>query len=99
MKFHDVQMIDFEGANMVLTVDGKVYRVDLPSISTQLANAKDTARRSYSISPSGYGVHWPDIDEDLTIDGLIAAAQPVQPKTSEAPLLLKEEPAHQLKKP
>jgi len=89
MKLHEVQMIDFEGANMVLTVDGKVYRVDLPAISARLANAKDDARRSYSISPSGHGVHWPDIDEDLTIDGLIAAAQP---KTSEAALLLKEEP-------
>ena len=93
MKFHDVQMIDFEGAKMVLTVDGQVYRVDLPAISARLANAKDAVRRSYSISPSGYGVHWPDLDEDLTIDGLIAAAKHVEPKISEAPLLLKEQPS------
>jgi hypothetical protein len=92
MKIHDVQLIDFKGTNMLLTVDGHVYRVDLPLISSRLANAKDTARRSYSISPSGYGVHWPEIDEDLSIDGLIAAAQPVEPKTIEAPLLLKEQP-------
>jgi hypothetical protein len=92
MKFHDVQMIDFEGAKMILKVDGQVYRVDLPALSARLAIARDAARRSYSISPSGYGVHWPDLDEDLTIDGLIAAALPAQPKTSEAPLLLKEEP-------
>ena len=77
---------------MILKVDGQVYRVDLPAISARLANAKDAVRRSYSISPSGYGVHWPDLDEDLTIDGLIAASQPAQPKISEAPLLLKEEP-------
>jgi hypothetical protein len=99
MKIHDVQMIDFEGTKMVLTVDGQVYRVDLTSISVRLANAKEAARRSYSIAPSGYGVHWPDIDEDLSIDGLIAAAQPVQPGTSGAPLLLKEQAAQQLKKP
>ena len=95
MKFHDVQAIDFEGAKMVLTADGQVYRVDLPSISARLANANDAARRSYSISPSGYGVHWPDIDEDLTIDGLIASARRAQPKTGPAPLLLKEQPPHQ----
>jgi hypothetical protein len=77
---------------MILKVDGQVYRVDLPSISTRLANAKDAARRSYSISPSGFGVHWPDIDEDLTIDGLIASARPAQPKIGEAPLLLKKQP-------
>jgi hypothetical protein len=96
VRIHDVQMIDFEGTKMVLTVDGQVYRVDLPSISARLANAKDAIRRTYSISPSGYGVHWPDIDEDLTIDGLIASAHPAQPKTGEAPVVLKEEPAHKV---
>ena len=92
MKIHDVQLIDFEGNKMLLTVDGQVYRVDLLSISPRLANAKHAARCTYSISPSGYGVHWPDIDEDLTINGLIAAAHSAQPKNSEAPLLLKEQP-------
>jgi hypothetical protein len=75
MKIHDVQMIDFEGTRMILKVDGQMYCVDLPSISVRLANAKNTGRRSYSISPSGYGIHWPEIDEDLTIDGVIEAAQ------------------------
>jgi hypothetical protein len=96
LKSHDVEMIDFEGTKMILKVDGQVYRVNLPSISSRLTKAKDAARRSYSVSPSGYGVHWPDIDEDLTIDGLIAAAHPARPKTSEAPLLLKEQPQHNL---
>jgi hypothetical protein len=94
MKIHDVQRIDFEGTKMVLKVDGQLYHVDLPSISSRLASAKDASRRSYSISPSGYGVHWPDIDEDLTIDGLIASAKPAHPKTVCAPMLLKEEPPH-----
>jgi hypothetical protein len=85
-------MIDFEGTKMILKVDGQVYRVDLPSISFRLANANDAARRSYSISPSGYGVHWPDIDEDLTIDGLIAAARSAPPKAVPEPFLLKEQP-------
>jgi len=80
VKIHNVQKIDFDGKNMVLAVDGRVYRVGLPSVSGRLANASDASRRSYSISPSGYGIHWPDIDEDLTIDGLIASAPPVQLK-------------------
>jgi hypothetical protein len=80
MKIHDVQTIDFEGNKMILAVDGQVYRVDLPSISTRLANANEPAHRSYSISASGYGVHWPEIDEDLTIDGLIASSQVDLPK-------------------
>jgi hypothetical protein len=28
-------------------------------------------RENFEISPSGYGIHWPDVDEDLSIDGLI----------------------------
>ena len=79
---------------MVLTVDGQVYRVDLPSVSARLAKANDAARRSYSISPSGYGIYWTDIDEDLSIDGLIASTRPAPPKTAETPLLLKEQPPH-----
>jgi hypothetical protein len=36
-----------------------------------LANASETERKKYEISPSGYGIHWPLIDEDLSIDGLL----------------------------
>lgn len=79
---------------MVLKVDGQVYHVDLPSVSARLANLKDAGRGSYSVSPSGYGIHWPEIDEDLSIDGLIALAKGIQPKTANAPLLLKEQPPH-----
>ena len=75
---------------MIFTVDGQAYRVDLSSVSSLLANAKDSARRSYSISPSGYGIHWPEIDEDLSIDGLIAAAR-LDPESAENLLLLKEQ--------
>ena len=28
-------------------------------------------RNNFEVSPSGYGIHWPLIDEDLSIDGLI----------------------------
>lgn len=92
MKFHNVQTIDFDEANMVLTVDGNVYRIDLPSVSARLAKAGDAARRSYSVSPSGYGIHWPEIDEDLTVDGLIASAHVTPFNASTGPLLLKEQP-------
>ena len=77
---------------MMLTVDGRSYDVDLPTISARLADAGDAVRRSYSISPSGYGIHWPGIDEDLTIDGLIASALPSEAKAAVAPLVLHEQP-------
>jgi len=75
MRKHEVQGIDFEGSTMTLRVDGQSYRVDLLSVSERLANASVVARQTYSVSPSGYGIHWPEIDEDISIDGLIAAAR------------------------
>jgi Protein of unknown function (DUF2442) len=26
---------------------------------------------NFEVSPSGYGIHWPELDEDLSIDGMI----------------------------
>jgi Protein of unknown function (DUF2442) len=80
MRFHDVQRIQFEGQDMILLVDGTEYRLEIRSASKPLAQAGESAQRHFSISPSGYGVHWPEIDEDLTINGLIASAQGAKPK-------------------
>jgi hypothetical protein len=73
-KFHDVQQIDFEDTNLILSVDGQEYRLPLSAVSSKLARGSDTERRIYQISPSGYGVRWPIIDEDLSIDGLLKLA-------------------------
>jgi hypothetical protein len=29
----------------------------------------------FEVSPSGYGIHWPELDEDLSIDGMIKAGK------------------------
>jgi hypothetical protein len=44
---------------------------DLERISKRLFNASQLEREKFEISPSGYGIHWPLIDEDLSVDGLI----------------------------
>jgi len=56
---------------MVLFVDGKEYTIDIDQISQRLADATERQRQNYVVSPSCYGLHWPDIDEDLSIDGII----------------------------
>jgi hypothetical protein len=74
MKVHDVERVDFDGDTLVLAVDGKTFRVRVKEVSDRLAQASDAARRFYRISPSGYGIHWPEVDADLSVDGLIRAA-------------------------
>ena len=72
---HQVDGIDFEGPFMLLRVDGRQHKIDLRTQSRSLALADDRVRRNYVISPAAYGIHWPEIDEDLSIDGLIASTK------------------------
>jgi len=71
MKCHDVQRIVFTDDGLELTVDGETRHFALSEISSKLARATPAERERYEISPSGYGIHWPLIDEDLSIDGLL----------------------------
>ena len=70
-KYHDVQKVLFQEDTMVLTVDGKEYSFPLSAISKRLQSASRHERENFEISPSGYGIHWPLLDEDLSIDGLL----------------------------
>ena len=70
-KYHDVRDLQFHDGEMVVTIDGQKRRFALSKISPALEKASVEARNMYEISPSGYGIHWPLIDEDLSIDGLL----------------------------
>ncbi|MBN1805111.1 MAG: DUF2442 domain-containing protein [Sedimentisphaerales bacterium] len=70
-KYHKIEKVAFVKDNLILKVDGKEYNFPLVGISARLASASPKEREKYEISASGYGIHWPLIDEDLSIDGLI----------------------------
>jgi len=70
-KYHEIEKILFEKETLLLTLDGKKYSFVLADISRRLAKATPAERAAYEISPSGYGIHWPLLDEDLSIDGLL----------------------------
>jgi len=70
-KIHNVEQISFEDDFILLWVDGHEYRFRLSDVSERLARASRIEREKYEISPSGYGIHWSMIDEDLSIDGLL----------------------------
>ena len=71
IKYHDIQEITLKDNKMHLKVDGTEYVFHLEKISNKLAKATNLERERFEISPSGYGIHWPLIDEDLSIDGLL----------------------------
>jgi hypothetical protein len=64
-------------------IDEDVLTVDLAdgrTVSTPLAwyprllHAAPDQRNKFVISGAGYGIHWPDIDEDLSVHGMLAGA-------------------------
>lgn len=68
---HKINDIHFEKTTMWITIDGVNHKIDLNVVSAKLKNADDVQRNLYKISPSGYGIHWPLIDEDLSVEGLL----------------------------
>jgi hypothetical protein len=59
---------------MSLIIDGKLIKVALDRISSKLKAANDFQRQFFKVSPSGYGILWPLIDEDLSVEALIKTA-------------------------
>lgn len=70
-KLHIIESVTFEDGKLVVVVDGQTVCRDLIEISPRLEAASDAARNHYDISPAGYGIHWPDCDEDLSVDALM----------------------------
>lgn len=43
----------------------------------RLANATQAQRENWQICGAGYGLHWPDVDEDLSTEGMLRGARAV----------------------
>jgi hypothetical protein len=56
---------------MKIKIDGKEAVVNLAKVSKRLLKASSEERENYEVSPSGYGIHWSMIDEDISIDSLL----------------------------
>lgn len=77
-KFHIVGKIRFVDNSMSVVIDGKEYSFPLKDISVRLFKAPSVARETFEIDKYGYGIHWPLVDEDLSIKGLLRSAKRTQ---------------------
>ena len=64
--------------------DGRVISVPL-AWSWRLSEASPEQRAHYRLTGAGEGVHWPDIDEDLSLEGMLYGTPAPRPLTSRAP--------------
>ncbi len=59
--------------HLVLVAGHDRYEIPWAECSDKLAAANAVERTHVMLSPSGYGIHWPLLDEDLAVESLISA--------------------------
>ncbi|MBI1740346.1 MAG: DUF2442 domain-containing protein [Acidobacteriales bacterium] len=72
----DERVLDVQFSDDSLSVslrDGRVISVPL-AWYPRLLRATAKQRANWKISGGGYGIHWPDVDEDLSTEGLLRGA-------------------------
>ena len=71
---HNIESVTFDQNFIRLQVDGRAIKIPIEKASKKIALADEIQRNLFTISPSGYGIHWPLLDEDLSIDSLLKSA-------------------------
>ena len=61
-------------------VDGRVLSVPL-AWSWRLSEATARQRARFNLIGDGQGVHWPDIDEDISVEGMLHGVPAHRPQT------------------
>lgn len=64
-------------------VDGRVIRVPV-AWSWRLADATSAQRANFRLIGAGQGIHWPDIDEDISVEGMLNGT-PARRPTRQSP--------------
>jgi hypothetical protein len=63
--------IETRDEGLVIRLADREVRVPWERCSPVVAAASADERRRAELSPGGYGIHWPILDEDLSIGGLV----------------------------
>ncbi len=73
VKIQEEKIKDIKVSKDTITaqlVDGRIISVPL-AWSWRLSDATPKQRSNYRIIGDGHGVHWPDIDEDISAEGML----------------------------
>lgn len=69
-----VSTVAFDEHRLIVDLmDGRTISVPL-AWYPRLFDATDAQRQNWRIAGAGYAIHWPEIDEDLSTEGLLRGA-------------------------
>ena len=75
-----VASVSFDEHRLIVDLmDGRTIAVPLAWYPRLLA-ATPAQRNRWEVAGVGLGIHWPEIDEDLSTDGLLRGARAPQPR-------------------
>ena len=77
-RIQDVQMTADE--IIARLADGRVISVPL-AWSWRLSEATPKQRANFRLIGSGQGVHWPDVDEDISVEGMLHGVPAHRPRS------------------
>jgi hypothetical protein len=63
--------------------DGRTISVPL-AWSWRLSDATSQERENWRLIGSGAGIHWPDVDEDISVRGMLDGVPAVRPRPRSA---------------
>lgn len=67
-----IRQVRFDSGNLVVELsDGRTIGTPI-GWYPRLEKATDVERAHWRLIGQGVGVHWPDVDEDLSLDGMLA---------------------------
>lgn len=75
-KVTDERVLDvrFDDANLIVDLmDGRTISAPL-AWYPRLFRATSAQRLNWEKAGAGFGIHWPDVDEDLSTEGLLRGA-------------------------
>ena len=81
-KAHNVQSTWADSLCLYIVADDQACRIRWEDCSPRLARATQAQRLHFEVSSSGYGIHWPEIDEDLAITPLLRRAEALALETA-----------------
>ena len=84
VKLQEPRIKDIKVTDDTITahlVDGRIISVPL-AWSWRLSEATPEQRAKYKIIGDGQGVHWPDIDEDISAEGMLYGIPAPKPRKS-----------------
>ena len=84
VEIQEVRIKDINVTEDMITaqlMDGRIISVPL-AWSWRLSEATPKQRGNWTIIGDGHGVHWPDIDEDISAEGMLYGIPAPRPRIS-----------------